>query len=336
MSKIIGDLKSAGNVGGSVNFTKGDKGERGDSGVYVGSGEMPADCNVQVDPDGEATVVLVGKTWTLDEASEAAVWNTGGAGNVVLNFGIPRGVKGDKGDRGSTPYIGENLHWWIDGVDTNVAAHGLQGDNGVTPHIGSDGDWHIGDQDTGVRATAIDGFSPIIGYDGNWVTANGNTGIPATGPQGPKGEPGKDAAVKEWQLIADYTLDAAALQAGVTPTERYTEVYIECAFKVETDETTAKSVLFGIGRGSNYIVRNTVSVKNGDIVRLRATGMISPSKKMVYYSTAAVARFADVASNCNDPTATQYESFFGEEIRFHTNSAAHKFGAGSTIKVWGR
>lgn len=30
----------------------GQKGDKGDSGVYVGSGEMPANCNVQIDPDG--------------------------------------------------------------------------------------------------------------------------------------------------------------------------------------------------------------------------------------------------------------------------------------------
>lgn len=33
---------------------QGEKGEPGQSGVYVGSGEMPADCNVQIDPSGEA------------------------------------------------------------------------------------------------------------------------------------------------------------------------------------------------------------------------------------------------------------------------------------------
>lgn len=35
---------------------QGEQGERGASGVYVGSGEMPADCNVQIDPNGAATV----------------------------------------------------------------------------------------------------------------------------------------------------------------------------------------------------------------------------------------------------------------------------------------
>lgn len=33
---------------------KGDKGDRGASGVYVGSGDMPDDCNVQIDPNGSA------------------------------------------------------------------------------------------------------------------------------------------------------------------------------------------------------------------------------------------------------------------------------------------
>lgn len=32
---------------------KGDKGDTGNSGVYLGSGDMPADCNVQIDPDGD-------------------------------------------------------------------------------------------------------------------------------------------------------------------------------------------------------------------------------------------------------------------------------------------
>ena len=37
---------------------QGEKGEKGDSGVYVGAGDMPEGYNVQIDPDGEATVVV--------------------------------------------------------------------------------------------------------------------------------------------------------------------------------------------------------------------------------------------------------------------------------------
>ncbi len=33
------------------------KGETGNSGVYVGSGDMPDECNVQIDPDGEVLTI---------------------------------------------------------------------------------------------------------------------------------------------------------------------------------------------------------------------------------------------------------------------------------------
>lgn len=36
---------------------KGEKGDIGNSGVYVGSGDMPADCNVQIDPNGDSFTI---------------------------------------------------------------------------------------------------------------------------------------------------------------------------------------------------------------------------------------------------------------------------------------
>lgn len=44
---------------------KGDKGDTGNSGVYIGSGTMPADCNVQIDPNGDA--------FTSDELVQAVL-----------------------------------------------------------------------------------------------------------------------------------------------------------------------------------------------------------------------------------------------------------------------
>jgi hypothetical protein len=41
---------------------RGEKGDKGDSGVYVGSGEMPDGYNVQIDPDGEVIEVINGKS----------------------------------------------------------------------------------------------------------------------------------------------------------------------------------------------------------------------------------------------------------------------------------
>ena len=42
---------------------KGEKGDMGNSGVYIGSGDMPDDCNVQIDPNGDA--------FTLESLDEA-------------------------------------------------------------------------------------------------------------------------------------------------------------------------------------------------------------------------------------------------------------------------
>ena len=61
---------------------KGEDGKDGSSGVYVGSGDMPEDCNVQIDPDGEAwtgvmgidTSLRTGETVFFDELSEEAVY----------------------------------------------------------------------------------------------------------------------------------------------------------------------------------------------------------------------------------------------------------------------
>ena len=59
--------------GGSnvVTFSDGKKltvknGKNGESGVYVGSGDMPEDCNVQIDPNGESLSV----DWLIDAVIE--------------------------------------------------------------------------------------------------------------------------------------------------------------------------------------------------------------------------------------------------------------------------
>lgn len=36
---------------------QGPQGDRGNSGVYIGAGEMPDDCNVQIDPNGDTFTV---------------------------------------------------------------------------------------------------------------------------------------------------------------------------------------------------------------------------------------------------------------------------------------
>lgn len=41
------------------------EGEDGASGVYVGSGEMPDNCNVQIDPNGEVAPLFASEEWTF-------------------------------------------------------------------------------------------------------------------------------------------------------------------------------------------------------------------------------------------------------------------------------
>jgi hypothetical protein len=55
---------------------KGEKGDTGNSGVYVGSGEMPEDCNVQIDPNGDV-VDFGGQIATVEQINDldAAIKN---------------------------------------------------------------------------------------------------------------------------------------------------------------------------------------------------------------------------------------------------------------------
>ena len=259
------------------------------------------------------------------------------------------------GQHGKTPYIYKGF-WYIDNVDTGVRA---QGTDGYSPYIGSDGNWVImGNYNSGVPATGPqgpegktgpqgnpgddgkDGLTPHIGANGNWWIGDYDTGKPSRGEQGIQGiqgEPGQSAEAP-WQVIADYSMpDKSAQYWEVNLTGKYTEIYIEGVYKIETEETSSKSIQIRVGRSGNYIVGNAVSVKAGDTVYHRAYGKITPSKKMVYFAIAATSRFADVSSNCNDPTTGNFEYFDSQgTVRVSSNSSAHLLGAGSTIKIWGR
>lgn len=91
---------------------KGDKGEQGERGLQGLKGEKG-------DP-GPATI-KVGATESIEPEAEAEVINTGTATDVVLEFKIPRGIKGDKGDigpRGLPGEIGISQAITIDGTET--------------------------------------------------------------------------------------------------------------------------------------------------------------------------------------------------------------------------
>jgi len=85
---------------------------------------------------------------------------------------------GINGENGYTPTIGQNKHWWINGVDTGIVAEGQNGDDGLTPFIGQNGNWWIGATDTGVSASGGGSYTPDfdlilkkidLEFDGIWI-----------------------------------------------------------------------------------------------------------------------------------------------------------------------
>ena len=66
---------------GSLQGPKGDKGETGNSGVYVGSGDMPDDCNVQIDPTGEVITYE-----ELSDAIQRTIETEANLDSLISNF----------------------------------------------------------------------------------------------------------------------------------------------------------------------------------------------------------------------------------------------------------
>lgn len=86
---------------------KGDTGAKGDTGPRGPQGEK-----------GTNATVYVGTTSTLNPGSQATVYNSGTDSNAVLNFGIP---KGEKGDTGPMPTIAQTTGQAIDQVMSQKA-----------------------------------------------------------------------------------------------------------------------------------------------------------------------------------------------------------------------
>lgn len=109
---------------------------------------------------GANVTIDVGITETGEPGTKASVINSGNKEKIILDFRIPRGDTGAKGDTGAT------------------GPQGLKGDTGATGPQGPKGD-------TG--ATGAQGLKGETGATGP-QGPKGDTG--ATGPQGPKGDTG--------------------------------------------------------------------------------------------------------------------------------------------------
>lgn len=99
------------------------------------------------------------------------------------------------------------------------ALKGEKGDDGITPHIGDNGNWYIGTVDTGINAQGEDGFSPTIETveitGGHRVTVTDADGIQSFDVM--DGKDGNDAVTPEAiQEAVDKYLNDNPVQSGAT------------------------------------------------------------------------------------------------------------------------
>ena len=161
---------------------QGPKGDKGDTGPQGPQGEQgPKGDTGATGPQGErgpaggASSITVGTTTTLDAGEQAKVTNSGNDVDAVLDFAIPQGEQGPKGDKGDT---GEPGPQGPKGDTGEPGPQGEQGPKGDTGEPGPQGEQGPkGDKgDTGPQGPQ--------GPKGD----KGDTG--PQGPQGPKGDTG--------------------------------------------------------------------------------------------------------------------------------------------------
>ena len=148
--------------------------------------------------DGISPTLTIGTVSTLPSTSNATITNTGTSTNQIINYGIPRGIQGERGyvgltpilsigsvvnlPQGSTPYV----NFDATSTDTNkIFNFGLV--NGITP--------------TFTIGSVIASSTPSVSFDAtstdtnkilNFALVQGATGDPGQSIKGDKGDPGKN------------------------------------------------------------------------------------------------------------------------------------------------
>lgn len=186
---------------------KGEKGDQGDIGPQGPQGETGE--QGEIGPEGptgpqgipgQAATITVGEVTTLDSDELVTVTNSGTTNDAILNFGIPKGVKGDKGDTGEKGDTGAGLN--IKGEldsESELPQDGVSGDayliaGNLYVYVGENGNVETNPKWSNVGS--------IQGPEG----PQGPKGDPGeTGEKGEKGDPGSDANVTKENVEAVLT-----------------------------------------------------------------------------------------------------------------------------------
>lgn len=206
---------------------KGDKGDTGERGPQGATGPQG--------PAGLSASVRVGSTTTLNPGADATVTNSGDSHNAVLDFGIPTGAQGPKGDTGSQGPRGPQ------------GFQGPKGDTGAAATV------QVGNTNTGAPGTNAQVTNVGTQYNAklNFTIPRGDKGETGSqGPQGPKGADGVDgyspsATVTQEGLNAeieitdkDGTTTATVPGFGVQVVDSLPATGSENVIYLERDSTT--------------------------------------------------------------------------------------------------
>lgn len=212
--------------------TGGPKGETGAQGPKGDTGPQGLQ-----GPAGASASVTVGSTTTLSPGAAATVTNSGDTRNAILNFGIPTGARGPKGDTGSKGDTGP------------MGPKGAKGDTGAAATV------QVGNTNTGAPGT-----NAQVTNAGNEHFAVFNFTIPR-GDKGEKGDTGAQGAKGDKGDKGDAGTVATITVGSTTTTNPGTNA------TVTNSGTTSAAVLnFGIPRGA------TGSVKSDVVAELPETG----------------------------------------------------------------
>ena len=96
-------------------YIQGPTGPKGDSGIQGPKGDRG--------DQGPATI-KIGNTETVEYDEPALVTNSGTSEDVILNFKIPKGIKGEKGEQGNQGIQG------IKGEKGDIGPQGIKGERG--------------------------------------------------------------------------------------------------------------------------------------------------------------------------------------------------------------
>lgn len=199
--------------------------------------------------------------------NETIEGNINPSGKIVASMIAPKGAKGDPGEDGITPTIGENGNWYLDEIDTGKPSRGLPGEKGETGETGSTGNGIesitlsstsgkiktytiLFTNGTTTTFNVSDGEDGSIGHEGkglefNWsgtqlgVRVEGATEYTYVDLKGSKGDTGADGQDgTDGRGIVSITRTSGTGDAGTTDT--YTITY--------TDSTTST---FDVVNGAN-------------------------------------------------------------------------------------